>query len=64
MDGRWLLADLLRLFKLSITPNRLIQFFLPAGCAQSARPAGPTITLPFLRLYIYIYVRPHLSRAQ
>jgi len=26
--------------------------FLPAGRARSARPAGPKITLPFLRLYI------------
>ena len=28
--------------------------FLPAGRALCARPAGPKITLRFLRLYIYI----------
>ena len=28
------------------------QYFLPAGRAQSAWPAGPKITLPFLRLYV------------
>ena len=38
--------------------------FLPAGRVRSARPAGPKITSLFLRLYIYIYVRPHLSRTQ
>jgi len=30
--------------------------FLPAGRAQSARPAGPKITLQFSRLYICISV--------
>ena len=38
--------------------------FLPAGCAWSARLAGPKITLPFPRLYICVSVHPHLSRAQ
>jgi len=46
----------------------LLSAFLPAGRARSARPAGPKITLRFLRLYIYMYVymyvRPHLSRVQ
>jgi len=41
-----------------------VYFFLPAGHAQSARPAGPKVTLRFLRLLVYIFVRPHLSRAQ
>jgi len=49
--------------------------FYQAGRAQSARPAGPKITLRFPCLYIYIYiyiytyiyinyVRLHLPRAQ
>jgi len=40
--------------------NNIVSPLLPAGRARSARPAGPKITLPFLRLY----VRLHLSRAQ
>jgi len=28
--------------------------FLPANCALRARLAGPKITLPFPRLYIYV----------
>jgi len=32
-----------------------LSFYQPAA-AQSAQPAGPKITLPFLRLYIYIYI--------
>jgi len=43
-----------------------IHVLLPASRAQSVRLAGPKITLRFPRLlvYIYIFVRPHLSRAQ
>ena len=39
--------------------------FLPAGHTLRARPAGPKITLRFLRLlvyvYIYIYIHIYLS---
>jgi len=38
------------------------QFLLPAGHAQSARPAGPKITLPFPHLYIYMCVRTYHVR--
>ena len=62
MDGRWLLADLLRLFKLSITPDRLIQFFLPAA----ARKVRGRLVLQLLcRFYVCIYIcASALSRAQ
>ena len=33
--------------------------FLPAGRTLRARPAGPKITLRFLRLYIYICMCVH-----
>ena len=41
-------------------------FFLPAGRVQSAWLAGPKITLTmyFSRLYLCIFVCPHLSCAQ
>ena len=39
-------------------------YVIPAGCMLCARQAGPKITLRFPRLYLCIFVRPHLSRAQ
>ena len=44
--------------------EKLLVFFLflPAGRARSARPAGPKITLPFPRLYIYMCVRTYHVR--
>jgi len=38
--------------------------FLPAGRAQSTRPAGPKITLPFPRLYICISVYLYCASAR
>ena len=38
--------------------------FLPAGHAQTVRPAGPKIALHFLHLFVGGFVRLHLSFAQ
>ena len=62
MDGRWLLADLLRLFKLSITPDRLIQFFLLAAARKVRDRLVLRLLLPFLRLYIYMCIRTYHVR--
>ena len=50
------------------TKMRSYDLFLPASRTQSTWPAGPKIALCFPRLqvyiYIYLFVHPHLSRAQ
>ena len=48
------------------TPYGMKQLCESIKSKLCARPAGPKITLRVPRLYIhiYMYVRPHLSRAQ
>jgi len=38
--------------------------FSPASCKLHMQPAVPKITLYFLRLLVYIFVRLHLSHVQ